>query len=54
MTKYEVTMKFNYVIDTDDIERTSKEIEFPLFPDLDSDNAVEFSGSIIDWEEVTE
>ena len=34
-------MEFTYVVDTDDIERTLNEFEFPVFPYPDEDK-VEF------------
>lgn len=45
MAKYELTMTFNYTIETDSIERTLEQFEFPSFPDLDMDTAVEFQGN---------
>lgn len=45
MTKYEITMTFNYTIETDNIERTLEQFEFPSFPDLDMDTDVNFEGN---------
>lgn len=50
--KYELYMRFNYVIETDDIEATMNEFEFPLF-DKEGDKAV-FIDNINTWTEVKE
>jgi hypothetical protein len=52
MTKYEITMTFNYVINTDDIEKTLEHFEFPSFLDIDADTEVEFQGNTNVWKEV--
>jgi hypothetical protein len=52
MPKYEITMTFNYVINTDDIEKTLEHFEFPSFPDIDADIDVEFQGNTNVWKEV--
>jgi hypothetical protein len=53
MAKYELTMRFTYEIETDDIERTMNEFEFPTFPDLeDDDNKVKFMDNINEWVEI--
>lgn len=49
MAKYQIAMRFVYVVDTDDIERTLEEFEFPTFPDLDGDTQVEFVDNINDY-----
>ena len=50
MAKYELTMRFSYEIETDDIERTMNEFEFPTFPDIgDNDNNVKFQDNINEW-----
>jgi hypothetical protein len=54
MTKYELTMTFNYVINTDSIERTLEQFEFPSFPDLDMDVDVEFDSNTNIYGEVEE
>ena len=53
MAKYELTMKFTYEIETDDIERTMSEMEFPTFPDIgDDDNNVTFMDNLNRWVEI--
>lgn len=52
MGKYEIYMRFNYVVETDDIEKTMNEFEFPLFK-LDDDKA-KFIDNINTWTEVSE
>ena len=52
MAKYEITMTFNYVINTDDMEKTLETFEFPSFPDLDADTDVEFQDNTNVWKEV--
>ena len=51
MAKYLLEMRFSYTIETDDIEATMREFEFPLFP-LE-DDCVEFLDNINSWEEVS-
>ena len=52
MSKYELTMTFNYTIETDSIERTLEQFEFPSFPDIDMDTAVNFEGNSNVYEKV--
>ncbi len=53
MAKYELTMRFVYEIETDDIERTMNEMEFPTFPDIDDDdNNVKFMDNLNRWVEI--
>ena len=53
MAKYELTMRFTYEIETDDIERTMNEFEFPTFPDIGDDDAnVVFIDNINEWTEI--
>ena len=49
---YQVSLTFEYVIMSDDIERTKEQYEFPTFPDLDSDDAVEFESGTERWVEI--
>mgnify|MGYP006278714169 CR=1 FL=1 len=52
MPKYQIEMNFTYEVETDDIERTLKEFEFPLFNYPDQDSA-EFIDNTNKWMEVT-
>ena len=49
MAKYSVSMKFHYIIDTDDIERTLNEFEFPVFPYPTEEDKVIFDGNTNDY-----
>jgi len=51
---YRVSLSYDYVIKTDDLERTKRDYEFPTFPDLDSDDAVEFDSGTESWDEMKE
>ena len=42
MKTYEVTMNFTFWIETDDIEKTMREMEFPTFNYPEDENKVEF------------
>ena len=48
---YNVSLCFNYIIKTDDVNRTRRDYEFPIFPDLIDDDAVEYVDSTTTWEE---
>jgi hypothetical protein len=48
---YNVSLTFSYTIRTDDVERTKRDYEFPTFPDLIDDDAVEFIDGTETWEE---
>jgi hypothetical protein len=48
MPKYEIYMRFNYVVETDDIEKTMNEFEFPLFNEAEA----KFIDNINTWREV--
>lgn len=50
MTKYQLEMRFTYLIDTEDMGSVLEKMEFPAF-DLD-DNSQEFLDSSYSWEEV--
>ena len=50
MKKYQLEVKFSYLINTEDMERVLEKMEFPSF-DLD-DNSHEFLDSSYSWEEV--
>lgn len=49
MPKYSISMKFHYIVDTDDIERTLNEFEFPVFPYPSDEEKVIFDGNINDY-----
>jgi hypothetical protein len=49
MNKYEIYMRFNYVVETDDIEKTMNEFEFPLFNGVKA----EFVDNINTWRELS-
>ena len=51
---YRVSLSYEYIIKTDDLERTQRDYEFPTFPDLDSDDAVEFDSGLESWDELDE
>jgi hypothetical protein len=48
---YNVSLCFSYTIRTDDVARTRRDYEFPTFPDLIDNDAVEFIDSSETWEE---
>ena len=52
MAKYELMMRFTYEIETDDIERTMNDFEFPTFPDLEDDDKVKFMDNLNEWVEI--
>ena len=52
MAKYELTMRFTYEIETDNIERTMNEFEFPTFPDFEDDDKVKFMDNLNEWVEI--
>ena len=52
MAKYELTMRFAYEIETDDIKRTMNDFEFPTFPDLEDDDKVKFMDNLNEWVEI--
>ena len=54
MKKYEITMRFSYTIETDDIERTMNEFEFPVFPYPEDENKVKFLDNLNEWVEVND
>ena len=54
MPKYSITMKFHYVVETDDIERTLNEFEFPVFPYPADEDKVEFDSNTNDYYEIKE
>jgi hypothetical protein len=47
-------MKFHYIIETDDIERTLNEFEFPVFPYPADEDKVVFDGNTNDYHEIKE
>lgn len=47
---YNVSLCFNYIIKTDDVDRTRLVYEFPTFPDLMDDDAVEYVDGTTTWE----
>jgi hypothetical protein len=49
---YSVYLTFEYVILTDDLERTKRDYEFPTFPDLMNDEAVEYITGTSEWTEI--
>ena len=54
MPKYSILMKFHYIIETDDIERTLNEFEFPVFPYPGDEDKVVFDGNTNDYHEIKE
>lgn len=54
MPKYSITMKFHYVVETDDIERTLNEFEFPVFPYPADEDKVVFDGNTNNYYEIKE
>lgn len=52
MKKYQLEVKFSYLINTENMERVLEKMEFPSF-DLD-DNSHEFLDSSYSWEEAEE
>lgn len=52
MKKYQLEVKFSYLINTENMERVLEKMEFPSF-DLD-DNSQEFLDSSYSWEEAEE
>lgn len=51
MPKYQISMEFTYVVETDDIERTLNEFEFPVFP-YPGEDKVEFIDNLNTYGEV--
>jgi len=47
-------MKFHYIIDTDDIERTLNEFEFPVFTYPAEESKVIFDGNTNDYYQVSQ
>ena len=54
MPKYSILMKFHYIVETDDIERTLNEFEFPVFPYPADEDKVVFDGNTNDYHEIKE
>lgn len=54
MPKYSILMKFHYIVETDDIERTLNEFEFPVFPYPADEDKVIFDGNTNDYHEIKE
>ena len=54
MPKYSISMKFHYIVETDDIERTLNEFEFPVFPYPADEDKVVFDGNTNDYHEIKE
>lgn len=52
MTKYEITMRFVYEVETDDIEKTMNEFEFPLFTYPGGDDKAVFIDNLNEWREI--
>lgn len=52
MPKYQINMRFVYTVETDDIERTMNEFEFPVFPYPSDENKIEFIDNINEWGEI--
>jgi hypothetical protein len=52
MAKYVIEVQTRFIVETDDIQRTVSNYEFPDFIDVD-DDAVEFLDGKTIWEEVS-
>lgn len=48
---YTVILNHEYIIKTDDIQRTMNQYEYPIFTDLSDDDAAEFVQGTTTWEE---
>jgi hypothetical protein len=53
MPKYNLYMTFEYEVETDDIEKTLNEFEFPTFPDIEDDAKVSFLFNTNNYTEVS-
>jgi len=50
---FEIEVMARFRVRTDDIERTRHMLQFPEFPDLMDDDAVEFLDGTTKWEKIT-
>ena len=52
MKKYQIYMRFTYEVETDNIEKTMNEFEFPLFTYPKGDDKAVFIDNINEWTEL--